>query len=226
MWHCSSPNADVIVAVQIHPEWAPLGAERFKEMLDESFFKGIRFFRVIDGFMAQFGIHGKPAEAASAYSPLSLLHDLFHVLTAHSQPMYLCAEWRERQLQDDPVVESNTRGMISFATSGPNSRTTQMFINFGDNSNLDGMGFSPFGKVVDGMDVVDRIYKIGEKPSQVRDVAAIATVDLGQFADEFPVPRDRLKFKAKATATSRQNSPSSLSSKLLRSFLPTKNCKC
>jgi len=66
MWHCSSPNADVIVAVQIHPEWAPLGAERFKEMLDESFFKGIRFFRVIDGFMAQFGIHGKPAEAASA----------------------------------------------------------------------------------------------------------------------------------------------------------------
>lgn len=76
-------------------------------------------------------------------------------------------EWREKTLVDDPVVESNTRGTISFATSGPDSRTTQMFINFGDNSRLDGMGFSPFGKVVDGMDVVDRIYKVGEKPNQV-----------------------------------------------------------
>ena len=79
-------------------------------------------------------------------------------------------EWREKTLVDDPVVESNTRGTISFATSGPDSRTTQMFINFGDNSRLDGMGFSPFGKVVDGMDVVDRIYKVGEKPNQVSHV--------------------------------------------------------
>jgi cyclophilin family peptidyl-prolyl cis-trans isomerase len=76
--------------------------------------------------------------------------------------------WREKSLKDDPVVESNKRGTISFATSGPNSRTTQMFINFADNSNLDGMGFSPFGKVVEGMETVDRIFKIGEKPNQAR----------------------------------------------------------
>ena len=79
-----------------------------------------------------------------------------------------CPEWRQKTLVDDPVKESNARSTVSFATSGPNSRTTQMFINFGDNAQLDGMGFSPFGKVVSGMDVVDRIFKIGEKPDQVR----------------------------------------------------------
>merc|ERR1712139_703419 len=71
-----------------------------------------------------------------------------------------------KQLKDDPVVESNQRAMVSFATSGKDSRTTQMFINFGDNNNLDGMGFSPFAKVVEGMEYVDRIYKVGEKPNQ------------------------------------------------------------
>jgi cyclophilin family peptidyl-prolyl cis-trans isomerase len=71
-------------------------------------------------------------------------------------------------MADDPVVETNGRGMVSFATSGADSRTTQMFINFSDNANLDGMGFSPFAKVVEGMEVVDRIYKIGEKPDQGR----------------------------------------------------------
>merc|ERR1719183_2726407 len=99
-----------------------------KEMLDSEFFTGIRFFRVISGFMAQFGIHGKP-DVASA--------------------------WRNKKITDDPVVESNTRGMVSFATSGPNSRTTQMFINYGNNARLDGMGFSPFALVTEGMDVVD-----------------------------------------------------------------------
>ena len=125
--------------MEIHPDWAPLGAARIQEMAEDDFFKGIRFFRVINGFMAQFGIHGKPEKAA---------------------------EWRERKMVDDPVKESNGRGYVSFATSGPNSRTTQMFINFSNNQNLDGMGFAPFAKVVDGMDVVDRIYQIGEKPSQ------------------------------------------------------------
>ena len=121
---------------EIHSSWAPLGAERIKEMVDDNFFKGIRFFRVINGFMAQFGIHGNPKKAAV---------------------------WREKKMTDDPVKESNTRGMVSFATSGPNSRTTQMFINFGNNANLDGMGFAPFGKIVgDGMNVVDRIFQIGK----------------------------------------------------------------
>ena len=126
---------------EVDDSWAPKGAARFREMMDDNFFKGIRFFRVISGFMAQFGISGDPKKAA---------------------------EWRQKRITDDPVTQSNTRGMVSFATSGPNSRTTQMFINFGNNANLDGMGFSPFAKVIEGMDVVDRIYKIGEKPSQGR----------------------------------------------------------
>ena len=125
--------------LEIHEDWAPLGVARIKELLEGDFFKGVRFFRVIDNFMAQFGISGKPAVAA---------------------------EWREKRLKDDPVKESNKRGYVSFATSGADSRTTQMFINFSDNANLDGMGFAPFAKVVAGMDVVDRIYKIGEKPNQ------------------------------------------------------------
>merc|ERR1712083_378981 len=124
---------------EVTEAWAPLGVARFKELVEADFFKAVRFFRVIDGFMAQFGISGKPSVAA---------------------------EWREKKLQDDPVVKSNTRGMVSFATSGKDSRTTQMFINFADNSNLDSMGFSPFAEVVEGLDIVDRIFKIGEKPNQ------------------------------------------------------------
>lgn len=119
---------------EVHPEWAPLGAKRFMELVDEgdTFWKGIRFFRVIDGFMAQFGIPGKPD---------------------------LAAEWRDKTIKDDPVVKSNERGYVSFATSGQDSRTTQMFINLVDNSNLDDMGFAPFAKVQgDGMDVVDQLY--------------------------------------------------------------------
>ena len=128
--------------MEVHPEWAPLAAARFGEMLDSGFFKGVRFFRVVSGFMAQFGIHGNPAVAA---------------------------QWRERKMADDPVVESNTRGTVSFATSGPDSRTTQMFINFADNSRLDGMGFSPFARVVAGMETVDAINaEHGETPDQGR----------------------------------------------------------
>ena len=123
-------------------------------------------------------------------------------------------EWREKTLEDDPVKESNTRGTISFATSGPNSRTTQMFINFGDNSRLDGMGFSPFGKVVEGMDVVDRIYKIGEKPSQVCAAAGLgrcaifavcnvrhARTALPPVFDAHLPPTRRVRSSWKATAT-------------------------
>ena len=118
--------------IEVHPEWSPLGAERFLELIDtDGFWKGIRFFRVISGFMAQFGIHARPE---------------------------VSAEWKSKTLKDDPVVESNLRGYISFATSGQDSRTTQMFINLVDNTNLDGMGFSPFGKVVEGMNVVDQIF--------------------------------------------------------------------
>ena len=122
--------------VEVHPKWAPKGAARFKEMVDTQFFRNVKFFRVIKNFMAQFGISGNPKVAKA---------------------------WREKKIRDDPVTQSNKRGFISFATSGPNSRTTQLFINFGDNSNLDGMGFAPFAKVARGMDVVDQINdKYGE----------------------------------------------------------------
>merc|ERR1711907_344978 len=127
------PGKQGTFVVEVNPSWAPLGAARFRELIDSNFFKAARFFRVIDGFMAQFGIHANPK---------------------------IAAEWRDKKLKDDPVKESNKRGMVSFATSGKNSRITQMFINFKDNSNLDGMGFSPFAQVKgDGMAVVDQLYK-------------------------------------------------------------------
>jgi len=122
--------------VETNTDWAPLGASRFHELVEAEFFSGIRFFRAIEGFMAQFGISGKSSVAR---------------------------EWREKTIKDDPVVESNKKYTLSFATSGKDSRTTQLFINFADNSNLDGMGFSPIGKVISGFEVVDAINtKYGE----------------------------------------------------------------
>ena len=117
--------------VEVHRDWAPLGADRFYNLVKNGFFDQVRFFRVIQGFMAQFGIHGDPAVAAA---------------------------WRGAQIKDDAVKQSNKRGFVVFATAGPNTRTTQFFINFGDNAGLDRQGFAPFGEIVKGMDVVDKIY--------------------------------------------------------------------
>jgi peptidyl-prolyl cis-trans isomerase A (cyclophilin A) len=117
--------------IEVHRDWAPNGADRFYNLVKNGFYNDVRFFRVLEGFMAQFGINGDPS---------------------------LSAVWRNANIKDDPVKQSNTRGMITFATAGPNTRTTQVFINFGDNAGLDGQGFSPFGKVVSGMDVVDSLY--------------------------------------------------------------------
>ena len=126
--------------VEVHRDWAPRGADRFHELVQSSFFDEVRFFRVISGFMAQFGISGDPA---------------------------IGARWRLATIPDDPVLQHNTRGTVTFATAGPNTRTTQLFINFGNNTNLDGMGFAPVGRVVEGMDVVDRINPAyGETPVQ------------------------------------------------------------
>jgi len=116
--------------IEVTRSLSPNGADRFYNLVRSGYFKDIAFFRVIPGFMCQFGIHGDPSVAA---------------------------KWRAAAITDDTVNGSNTRGTISFATAGPNTRTTQLFINFGDNRNLDGMGFSPFGKVIEGMDVVDKI---------------------------------------------------------------------
>ena len=117
--------------IDIFPTWAPEGAARFRELVAQGFFDETRFFRVIKGFMAQFGIPGLPAVAA---------------------------KWRSQTISDDKVVETNTQGKLTFATSGPNSRTTQLFLNFGDNSFLDRQGFAPIGQVSKGMDVVDALY--------------------------------------------------------------------
>ncbi|MDQ6678237.1 MAG: peptidylprolyl isomerase [Acidobacteriota bacterium] len=128
--------------IEIHRDWAPLGADRFYTLVKSGFFDGARFFRVIPAFMVQFGISGNPATTK---------------------------RWNGTEFADDPGRQSNTRGMVSFATRGPNTRTTQVFINFGNNARLDGQGFTPFGRVVSGMDVVDQLYSgYGESPDQTR----------------------------------------------------------
>jgi peptidyl-prolyl cis-trans isomerase A (cyclophilin A) len=122
--------------VDVHRAWAPLGADRFYNLVKNGFFDNVRFFRVIPNFMVQFGINGDPA---------------------------ISKVWQGARIGVDPVKESNLRGYITFAMAGtPDSRTTQVFINFKDNAFLDKSGFAPFGQVSKGMDVVDKIYAVGE----------------------------------------------------------------
>ena len=118
------------IVIDVRRDWAPHGADRFYELVQQGYFTDVAFFRVISGFMAQVGISGDPA---------------------------LNTKWRAKPIPDDPVKASNSRGTATFATSGPNSRTTQFFISFSDNSRLDGMGFAPFGKIKD-MTPVDALY--------------------------------------------------------------------
>jgi peptidyl-prolyl cis-trans isomerase A (cyclophilin A) len=117
--------------IEVNRDWAPNGADRFYNLVKNGFYDNARFFRVVEGFMVQFGINGDPN---------------------------IAGVWRQADIKDDPVKQTNRRGTITFATAGPNTRTTQVFINFADNAPLDGQGFSPFGKVVSGMDVVDALY--------------------------------------------------------------------
>jgi len=127
--------------ILVHEDWAPIGAARFKELVESKFYDDTRFFRVIPSFMVQFGLSGDPSTSSS---------------------------WRSKTINDEPVKVSNKPGYITFAKTGaPNSRTTQLFINYVDNARLDGMGFAPFGEVEgDGMAVVKKIYNCGEKPNQ------------------------------------------------------------
>lgn len=130
------------VLIEVHPEWAPRGAQRFRELIETGFYDGCKFFRVIEGFMAQIGMNGDPA---------------------------VNSQWDKKKLRDDPVIQSNKPGFVTFATSGKDSRTTQFFINMGDNSQLDSQGFSPFGKVIEGQDVVTSFCnRYGEQPNQDR----------------------------------------------------------
>lgn len=124
--------------VEVHREWASSGADRFYNLVRAGFYDNARFFRTVKGFMVQFGINGDPAVSKA---------------------------WKDANIPDDTVKESNRRGFVTFATAGPNTRTTQLFINLVDNLRLDPMGFSPFGQVTRGMDVVDRLYAgYGEGP--------------------------------------------------------------
>lgn len=128
--------------IQVHRDWAPVGAARFEELVKADFYNECKFFRVVKTFMVQFGIQGNPE---------------------------VMAEWRDKKIKDDPVRKSNKKGYVTFATSGPNSRTTQVFINYVNNSFLDNQGFAPFGEVIEGMDVVEKLYgEYGESPSKAQ----------------------------------------------------------
>ena len=125
--------------IEVHRDWAPVGAERFYELVKAGYYDECRYFRVVPDFMVQFGMNGDPT---------------------------VQRQW-DRKIKDDPVTQRNERSYVTFATSGPDSRTTQVFINFGDNSSLDGQGFAPFGKVIEGMENVDAINPMyGESPQQ------------------------------------------------------------
>jgi peptidyl-prolyl cis-trans isomerase A (cyclophilin A) len=117
--------------VQVNKEWAPQGAERFFQLVQSGFYDKARFFRTLPGFMVQFGINADPK--------VSVL-------------------WQNMVIPDDPVKQSNTRGKVTFAMRGPGTRTTQVFVNYADNARLDATGFSPFGEVLSGMEVVDSFY--------------------------------------------------------------------
>ena len=120
------------LVVEVHRDWAPLGADRFYNLVRTGFFDDSRFYRVRDGFIAQFGLPGNPE---------------------------VIALWVDRAMPDDPVVQSNTRGTIAYAMTGPDTRTTQLYISLADNSRLDEQGFAPIGRIVEGMEeVVDSLY--------------------------------------------------------------------
>ena len=117
--------------IEVHREWSPNGADRFYNLVKAGYYDGVKFFRVVPGFVVQFGIHGDPA---------------------------IAMKWLKSTVPDDKVVESNKKGYVTFAKGGPDSRSVQVFINFRDNVNLDAQGFPPFGKVISGMDVVEKLY--------------------------------------------------------------------
>lgn len=148
--------------VEVHRDWAPNGADRFYNLVNNGFFDDNAFFRVVKGFMVQFGVTGDPKVNAA---------------------------WIQASIPDDPVKQSNKPGMITFATAGPNTRTTQVFINYNDNANLDGQGFSPFGYVSSGFNVVQALngeYGDGAPFGKGPDQNRIQTEGNGYLKREFP----------------------------------------
>jgi peptidyl-prolyl cis-trans isomerase A (cyclophilin A) len=127
-----------VFVVEVRRDAAPNGADRFYNLVKNGYYDDARFFRVVSGFVVQFGINGDPA---------------------------VNAKWVSATIKDDPVKTSNQRGFLTFATAGPDSRTTQVFINLTDNGRLDRLGFAPFGRVISGMEVVDKLYaEYGDGP--------------------------------------------------------------
>jgi len=157
--------------VRVTRAWAPNGADRFYNLVKNGFYDEARFFRAVPNFMVQFGINGDPK---------------------------LSAQWREARIQDDPVKQSNKRGYITYAMAGPNTRTSQVFINFADNTNLDSSGFAPFGQVIQGMDVVDKLnaeYGEGAPRGRGPDQGRLQMEGNAYLAKEYP----RMDFVRKAT---------------------------
>jgi len=131
------------IVIEVYRAWSPNGADRFYNLVKSGYYDGVKFFRVVPDFVAQFGIHGDPS---------------------------IATKWLKSSIQDDPVRESNKRGTLTFAMSAqPNSRSVQMFLNLKDNAFLDAKGFAPVGKVVTGQDVVDQLYNgYGEGLTQLQ----------------------------------------------------------
>eukprot|EP00756_Hemistasia_phaeocysticola_P010557 Hpha_TRINITY_DN15029_c5_g16::TRINITY_DN15029_c5_g16_i1::g.125623::m.125623 len=156
--------------IGVRPDWAPYGAKRFFELASTGYFSGVRVHRVIAGFMAQFGICGDPV---------------------------LYKKWGDVKIPDDPPNQTNSRGRITFAKAGVNSRSTQLFINFKDNPQLDGDGFPPFGEVLEGMDTVDAFYsEYGERAPKGKGPDPSQMKTEGQtYTDGWP----KLSFIEKAT---------------------------
>jgi len=155
------------VVIEVHRDWAPLGADRFYNLVKNGFYDGNRFFRVLAGFMAQVGMNGDPA---------------------------IQKVWGRANFNDDPVKQSNKRGFVTFAkTNAPNSRSTQFYINYTDNSSLDSQGFAPFGQVISGMEAVDKLYSYGR--SNVPDQGMITTEGNAYLQKEYP----KLDYIKKAT---------------------------
>jgi cyclophilin family peptidyl-prolyl cis-trans isomerase len=126
--------------IELMEEWAPIGVDHFVKLLESSFYDNVRLFRVVPNFIAQFGINGDPTTQTT---------------------------WKKIVLPDDPVRHSNERGTITYATSGPNTRTTQLFINLKDNASLDLQGFAPFARIITGLDLIDTIQdQYREQPNQ------------------------------------------------------------
>ena len=139
----ATTKGDVII--QVNRVWAPIGSDRFYNLVKGGFYKDAAFFRIVPRFVAQFGIPARPDVAAA---------------------------WDHAYLVVDRVTQSNKRGTLTFATAGPNTRTTQIFINYSDNTSLDAQGFAPFGTVIEGMDIVDKFFSgYGDAPDQGRITA-------------------------------------------------------